>query len=116
MLQCEFAVYKHAAHDLTVTVGVRREGEIQVPLRQEHCRELLQLRRNRRRSLLRHVRHLHSPSARRLWRYTTPFTSLLAHPDRFWVLVVGVGKHSCAVDAEGSRKCEGQGHKRVDDV
>ena len=104
------------AHDLTVTVGVRRESEVQVPLWQEHRRKLLQLRRNRRWSLLGHVRHLHSSSTRRLRRHTAPFTTVLAHPSRFWVPVVGVGEHSCAVDAEGSRKCEGQGHKRVDDV
>ena len=116
VLQREFVVYKHAAHDLTVTVGVRRESEVQVSLWQEHRRKLLQLRWNRRWSLLGHVRHLHSPSACRLRRYTTPFTSLLAHPGRFWVLVIGMGKHSCAVDAKGSRKCEGQRHKRVDDV
>lgn len=90
--------------------GIRRQSPFLFPLRPLHHRQQVQLLRNHRRCLSRHVHHLHSSSACRLWRFIPPVAALLANSRRVWMLVVGMGQHQGVVDEKERGGGEGEGY------
>ena len=96
--------------------GFRRQGQVPLPVRQVHCRELLQLRGHLRRRMSRHVHRLHASSTRCVRRLIPPVATLLAHPRCVRGPPARLGEYPCLTAEERHRAIARQRYQGTDDV